>query len=431
MMALRFRGPYAALSASDRLALIQRTSAADECVRTSVAKIVADVRARGDAALLDLAARFDPATPASLEVPRSELLRALATIPADLRRALERSARNIERVHRAGLPQAYAVVPEPGISIVRRPDPLNRVGIYAPGGRAAYPSSVLMTAIPARVAGVGEIVLCSPPGASGLPPDVVLAAAELAGVDRVFAIGGAGAVAAMAFGTESVPSVDRIVGPGNAWVAAAKLQVMDVVGIDAPAGPSELLVIADDSATASVVATEMLAQAEHDPMAGVVAVCVGDRIARGVVAELEAGLATQPRATIIRQALASYGGVIEVESLDEALAVANAYAPEHLLLAGSGAASLADRIRCAGAVFVGETSSVSFGDYISGSNHVLPTGGLARAYSGLSVLDFFRWTTLQRVDRSAARALAADTAVFAEAEGLPGHALAAGQWSAS
>jgi histidinol dehydrogenase len=428
MIGLRFRGPFASLSPADRRALLERGTSGDQCVRQSVAEIIADVRARGDAGLKDLSARFDPAVPVTLEVPRAEMRRALDGLDANLRRAMQRSARNIERVHRAGLPQSYAVVPEPGISIVRRPDPLGRVGIYAPGGRASYPSSVLMAAVPARVAGVNEVVLCSPPAASGIPADVVLAAAELAGIDRVFAIGGAGAIAAMAYGTESVPRVDRIVGPGNAWVAEAKLRVVDVVSIDSPAGPSELLVIADESATASLIATEMLAQAEHDPLACVVAVCVGQRIADAVVGALDAGLGGQPRAAIIGQALASRGGVIVVATFEEAVTVANSYAPEHLLLAGS-TAWLVERVRNAGTVFVGETSSVAFGDYVTGANHVLPTGGLARAYSGLSVLDFFRWTTLQRVDRSAAESLAADTASFAAGEGLPGHALAARQWS--
>jgi histidinol dehydrogenase len=408
---------------------LERTRFGGEAVGPTVAAIIADVRARGDAALRELAARFDPAVPERFEVPRGELRRALGALDPKLRHAMERSARNIESVHAAGVPEPYTVYPEPGISIVRRPDPLARVGIYAPGGRAAYPSSVLMAAVPARVAGVGEVVVCSPPGESGLPPDVVLAAAELAGVDRVFAVGGAGAIAAMAYGTGSIPRVDRIVGPGNAWVAEAKLQVVHAVAIDSPAGPSELLVIVDEVEKASVVATEMLAQAEHDPLAAAIAVCVGDDVARAVIAELGAGLKRQPRADVIRAALDAAGGVVTVSSLDDALDVAADYAPEHLMLAGAGPASLANRVRNAGTVFVGQTSSVAFGDYITGANHVLPTGGLARSYSGLSVLDFFRWTTLQCVGRSGAASLAGDTAVFATAEGLPGHALAASQWS--
>jgi histidinol dehydrogenase len=428
MTALRFRGAISALSGGDRQALFQRGTSIDSCVTRDVAAILAEVRARGDAALRDLSARYDAAVPGDIEVPRSERQRALDSLDAGLRRAMERSLTNIERVHRAGLPQPVVVVPEPGVSIVRRPDPLDRVGIYAPGGRAAYPSSVLMSAVPARVAGVREVTLCSPPGANGLPSDVVLAAAELAGVDRVFATGGAGAIAAMAFGTASVPRADRIVGPGNAWVAEAKQQVVGFVAIDAPAGPSELLVIADAAAPAGVAAIEMLAQAEHDPLACVVAVAVGNQAARAIEAALDAAIEVQPRASIIRAALASRGGVLEAADLDEALAFANAYAPEHLLLIGGGPPTLVDRVRGAGTICVGETTSVAFGDYITGANHVLPTGGLGRAYSGLSVLDFVRWTTCQRVDLPAARSLALDVTRFAEAEGLGGHAAAARQW---
>jgi histidinol dehydrogenase len=270
------------------------------------------------------------------------------------------------------------------------------------------------------------VVLCSPPTKTGWPSDLVLAAAALAEVDRVFAIGGAGAIAAMAYGTESVPRVDRVVGPGNAWVAEAKLQVVGAVAIDAPAGPSELLVLADNAASASTVAREMLAQAEHDPSACVVAVCVGESVARAVEEVLDTLIAAQPRAAVVRDALRGQGGVLSVESLEAAVIVANEYAPEHLLLTGS-CTDVVNDIRGAGTIFIGDTTSVSFGDYISGANHVLPTGGLARSYSGLSILDFVRWTTTQRISADAASSLSADTSAFADAEGLPGHAMAARQ----
>lgn len=338
---------------------------------------------------------------------------------------MERAVSNIDRAHRASLPSPTECETEPGVLVGRRPDPLRRVGIYAPGGRAAYPSSVLMGAVPARVAGVGETVLCSPPTPDGLPASIVLAAAALAGVDRVFAIGGAGAIAAMAFGTASVPRVDRIVGPGNAYVAEAKLQVAGTIGIDAPAGPSELLVIADDFCDPRRVALEMLAQAEHDPFACVVAVVVGEDIASLVIDAIDSALSSQPRCGIIVSALASRGGVVVADSLDDAIAFANEYAPEHLLIAARNDDDILARCQNAGTIFLGASSSVSFGDYLTGANHVLPTGGLGRAYSGLSVLDFFRWTTYQRVTPSAALSLAGDTAAFAMAEGLPGHALAA------
>lgn len=426
MIALRFRGRYEDLSAADRQALFDRSTSSDRGVVSTVAAIITDVRARGDVALAELATRFDPAAPRAIEVPESVIQAALDALDSDVRRAMERSARNIAAVHRAGMPQSVRVTPEPGIEITRRPDPLRRVGIYAPGGRAAYPSSVLMAAVPARVAGVTDVILCSPPTETGWPSNLVLAAAALAEVDRVFAVGGAGAIAAMAYGTESVPRVDRIVGPGNAWVAEAKLQVVGAVAIDAPAGPSELLVVADDVASASTVAREMLAQAEHDPSACVVAVCIGEEVARAVTAALASSIGGQPRAGIIRVALENQGGILVAGTLDDAIAITSSYAPEHLLLTG-GASAAVDRIRGAGTIFVGDTASVSFGDYISGANHVLPTGGLARSYSGLSILDFIRWTTTQRIDAAAAASLSGDTAAFAEAERLPGHAMAARQ----
>jgi histidinol dehydrogenase len=320
---------------------------------------------------------------------------------------------------------------EPGVIVGRRPDPLGRVGVYAPGGRAAYPSSVLMGIVPARVAGVGEVILCSPPSRdTGAPSDVVLAAAALAGADRVFALGGAGAIAAMAYGTASVPRVDRIVGPGNAYVAEAKLQVSSAVAIDSPAGPSELLVLSDGSADPSLVAREMLAQAEHDPLAAVVAITTSARAAQVIVDALAAQLPEQERAEICRAALAGQGAVLWAESPSECIAFANSYAAEHLLLVVDALDDVLVQLRNVGTVFVGPSASVAFGDYMTGANHVLPTGGLARSYSGLSTLDFVRWTTYQRVTTDAAAELADAVGVFADAERLPGHALAARAWRA-
>lgn len=435
---VRFRGEIGGLGGEARGVLFDRATSSDDVVRARTAEIVARVRRDGDRALVALARELDGASLETLEVPRARWEAALATLAPELRRALERAARNIAAVHRAFLPEPAETSPEPGIVVGRRPDPLDRVGIYAPGGRAAYPSSVLMGAVPARIAGVRELVLCSPPGPDGLPSEVVLAAAALAGVDRVFAVGGAGAIAAMAYGTASLPRVDRIVGPGNAYVAEAKLQVSGAVGIDSPAGPSELLVIADSDADLSAVAREMVGQAEHDPLACVVAVVfpsdAGDvvaaaRAADAVVEEIELLTAQQPRRAIIEAALASQGGVLVAADSEEATGFANAYAPEHLILAGDEAVRLAGGVRNAGTVFVGTSSSNAFGDYMTGANHVLPTGGLARSYSGLSVLDFIRWTTWQRVDAAAAASLAPDVAAIAEAEGLPGHAAAAGWWA--
>ena len=428
---LRWAGACADLTPADRRALFDRTTALDTAVGERTGSIVARVRREGDDALHALALELDGVRLDSLEVPRTRWQAALDALPPALRAALERSAENVGRVHRAFRPLAQETESEPGIVVGRRPDPLGRVGVYAPGGRAAYPSSVLMGVVPARVAGVGEIILCSPPAReTGAPSDVVLAAAALAGADRVFALGGAGAIAAMAYGTTSVPRVDRIVGPGNAYVAEAKLQVSDVVAIDSPAGPSELLVLCDDSAEPALVAREMLAQAEHDPLAAVVAVTASARSAQAIVDALAAQIAAQPRADICRAALAGQGAVLVAASLEEGIGFANAYAAEHLLLVVDPLDEVLGRLRNAGTVFVGASASVAFGDYMTGANHVLPTGGLARAYSGLSTLDFVRWTTYQRVTVDAAARLADDVGAFADAERLPGHATAARAWRA-
>ena len=427
---VRFTGACAALSANDRCALFERTALlGDDGVRVRTATIIARVRRNGDAALRELAAELDGVTLDALEVPRKRCTAALDALDPALRRAMERSANNVRRVHQAFLPVALETESEPGIVVGRRPDALGRVGVYAPGGRAAYPSSVLMGVIPARVAGVAEIVVCSPPTReTGLPSDVVLAAAALAGADRVFALGGAGAIAAMAYGTESVPRVDRIVGPGNAYVAEAKIQVASAVAIDSPAGPSELLVLADGSADPVLVAREMLAQAEHDPLAAVVAVVIGEALAHAVLEALNALIPSQPRVEIVVAALKGQGAVVWANSLDRAIEFANQYAAEHLLLVVESPDTVLDRLRNAGTVFVGSFASVAFGDYMTGANHVLPTGGLARSYSGLSTLDFVRWTTYQRVSRLAAARLADDVGVFADAERLGGHAMAARAW---
>ncbi|HEX3160685.1 MAG TPA: histidinol dehydrogenase [Gemmatimonadaceae bacterium] len=428
--AVRVRGTLGALGEAELALLLDRSTSSDAAVRERTAAIVARVRREGDAALLALAEELDGVTLDALEVPRAAWDAALAALDPALRRAMERSARNLATAHAVQRPVASEVETEPGVTVGRRPDALRRVGVYAPGGRAAYPSSVLMGVVPARVAGVEEIVVCSPPGANGLPSAVVLAAAALGGAHRVFALGGAGAVAAMAYGTETVPPVDRIVGPGNAYVAEAKLQVSGQVGIDAPAGPSELLVIADFTADPALVARELLAQAEHDPRACVVAVAVGEELAADVETAVLRLLPTQACGEVAAEALLARGAVLAARDYDEAVTFANLYAPEHLLLvvADADAPGLLARLRNAGTVFVGASASVAFGDYMTGANHVLPTGGLARSYSGLGTLDFMRWTTYQRVTPAAAARLAGDVARFAESEGLPGHAAAAGWW---
>ena len=428
----RYLGSLDALRRDPELlrALLERSSEQDAGVRAATASILERVRAQGDSALRSLARDLDGVELESLEVPARIRRRALDTLGSALRSSLERAAANIATAHRAFLPTVVECETEPGVLVGRRPDPLDLVGVYAPGGRGAYPSSVLMGVIPARVAGVGTIVLCSPPGRDGAPSQVVLAAAELSGADRVFAVGGAGAIAAMAYGTDTIPSVRRIVGPGNAYVAEAKLQVQasGTVAIDSPAGPSELLIVADATANPEPIAREMLAQAEHDPLAQVVLVTDDEAFARRAAAALSAMLPGQRRADIIRRSLRDRGAILWASSLDEATDFVASHAPEHLLLAGRTAETLLDRVRNAGTVFVGEASSVAFGDYMTGANHVLPTGRTARSYSGLSTSDFMRWTTYQRVTRPAAAALAADVGVLADSEELMAHAAAARAW---
>jgi histidinol dehydrogenase len=420
-----FVGCIGDVTPEQRARIFDRGRSTDPDVERTVRAVLADVRERGDTALLEMALRFDGANLDALEVPRSEWERALQELDADVRTALELAAHNIGVFHRAQIPDALEIEPRPGMKLGRRADPLRRVGVYAPGGRAAYPSSVLMGVVPARVAGVSEVVVCSPPGSNGLPPDTVLAACLIGGADRVFAIGGAGAVAAMAYGTASVPPVDRIVGPGNAYVTEAKRQVTGVVGIDSPAGPSEILIIADDSADATLLAAEIIAQAEHDPDAASVLVTTHPEHCTSVAEAALRMLADQPRRDIIEAALAARGALLVAPSLRAAAQFSEAYAPEHLLVMTVDARALLPELRAAGTIFLGAPSSVAFGDYITGANHVLPTAGLARSYAGLSTFDFLRWTTYQELSVDAAAALAGHTATLATAEGLPGHALAA------
>lgn len=427
LLPLRFDGTLASLSGASRTELLDRAASEDARVAESAARIVDRVRTGGDVALRELAAEFDGVALDALEVSRERCDSALAALEPALRAALERAAANIRRAHEAQLPTESVCEPEPGVRIGRRAEPFERVGVYAPGGRALYPSSVLMGAIPARVAGVREIVLCTPPGRSGEPDALLLAAAALAGVDRVFALGGAGAIAALAYGTASVPRVRKIVGPGNAYVSAAKQLVAarGVVAIDSPAGPSEVVVIADDSAPPTRVALELIAQAEHDPDALALALVVGADAAARVREALMREAVVAERASIVAASLAARGGVLACDSLAEACAFATELAPEHLLLAVRDAEAALAQVRDAGTIFVGTASSVAFGDYMSGGNHVLPTAAHARLAPGLGTLDFVRWTTWQQITPAAAARLAGDTARLALAEGLPGHAAAA------
>ena len=431
-MSARFAvsGPLTALDRAARALLFERTTSADPAVRDAVAAAIARVRAEGDRALRAFARAYDLVDLDAIEVSRDACRAALGRIAPELRAALERAARNVETVHRALAPKPVDVETEPGVVIGRRPDPLGRVGLYAPGGTATYPSSVLMGAIPARIAGVGEIVLCSPPARGGAPADVLLAAAAIAGVDRVFAAGGAGAIAAMALGTQTIPRVDRIVGPGGAFVAEAKVQLAGFVSFDAPAGPSELLALVAPGEDAAAVAADVVAQAEHDPRAAVVVLVVGagaeaETFATRLGAAIAAAADATPRSAIVRRSLEGAGALLWTDSRDAALTFASDYAPEHLLLAVPEPQAWLPAVRHAGTVYLGTHASPVFGDYMTGANHTLPTGGLARSWSGLSTLDFVRWTSWQRIAPRAATGMAADVARIAEAEGLPGHAAVA------
>jgi histidinol dehydrogenase len=425
--AVRFaaEGRVEELSATAETLLFERGQAVAPELKVRVAQIIEEVRSEGDTALTRYARLFDGVLLERLEIPIEEARAALELLDPAVRAALELAREAIADFHRAQLPAALEVEPRPGVRLVRRVEPLRRVGVYAPGGRAAYPSSVLMGVVPARVAGVEEIVVCSPPAPEGRPPGAVLAACALAGADRIFALGGAGAVAALAYGTASVPRVEKIVGPGNAYVTEAKRQLNGVVAIDCPAGPSEILIIADDAADAEVTAAELIAQAEHDPGAAAVLVATDRGFLDRVRHSLGILLAVQPRRAIVEEALAARGALLLVDELASAIQFAERYAPEHLLLLTRDPRALVGSVRNAGTVFLGAGSSVAFGDYLTGANHVLPTAGLARAYSGLSTTDFTRFMTVQEVSEDAARVLAGPTATLAEAEGLPGHALAA------
>jgi histidinol dehydrogenase len=418
-------GRLADLTPTARRHLLERAPTDEPDLAAAVAALFAEVRARGDDALLDMAERFDGVRLDALEVPRARWEEAAAGLDPAVRAALQRAAANIRRFHAAQLPADVTLDVEPGVRVTRRWAPLDTVGVYAPGGRAAYPSSVLMGVVPARAAGVRRVIVCSPPGASGEPSPEVLAACAIGGADRLFAVGGAGAVAAMAWGTATVPAADAVVGPGNRWVTEAKRQVAGRVLIDAPAGPSEVLVLADDTAAADLVACELLAQAEHDPDAACVLVTTAPALAGGVREALAVRLEAAPRREVAAAALAASGALLLADSLDEAVAFTRAYAPEHLSLMVSDGGGLASRIATAGTTFVGPWASVAFGDYMTGANHVLPTAGRARSFSGLSTQHYLRSYTVQEITERGAAALAGDVARLAEAEGLPAHAAAA------
>ena len=392
-------------------------------VDQAVAGIIADVRARGDAALCELTNRFDQVAlaPERLQVGRDEIEAAAAGIPPVLLDALQFAHRRIDAFHRAQMPSDLSMQDEAGLRLGLRWTPLDAVGLYVPGGKAAYPSSVLMNAVPARVAGVRRLAMCVPAPGGELNP-LVLAAARLAGVDEVYRVGGAQAIAALAYGTATIHPVDRIVGPGNAYVAEAKRQVFGRVGIDNVAGPSEVVILADAAQDARQIAVDLLAQAEHDEAAQSILITTSKALAERVAAAVDAELPTLPRAAIAGASWQANGAIIVARDWAEAAALTDRLAPEHLQIMVAEPGALFERISHAGAVFLGAWCPEAVGDYVAGPNHVLPTGRTARFASGLSVYDFLKRTTWVQADRAALAQVGPAAIALAEAEGLQAHA---------
>jgi len=401
--------------------ILERRGARDGSLERRVSEIIETVRRQGDRAVLRYTASFDHVrlNPSALEVKKSDIEAALKTLPRENLSALRLAAKRISVFHRHQLQKSWRYRDRLGIVLGQRITPLRRVGIYVPGGKALYPSTVLMNAIPARVAGVDEIIMTSPLGPDG---SLLLAAAHLAGVDRIFRIGGAQAVAAMAFGTQTIPKVDKIVGPGNIFVATAKRLVFGEVNIDSIAGPSEILVLVDNSADPVHAAADMLSQAEHDELAAALCVTTSFPLAQRIQKTIEGRLRGSKRQAIISRSLKKYGAIIVARGIDEMVELANEIAPEHIELIVKEPEKLSARIHNAGAIFLGPYSAPPLGDYVAGPNHVLPTGGSARFFSPLGTYDFLKRTTVIRAERRALKALAPTITHLARLEGLDDHA---------
>jgi len=408
-------------------ALLAFEETADEKLEATVAAILADVRVRGDEAVLDYTARFDRLTlvcAERLELPKAELHAAFEALPAAQRRALEEAAARVTEYHQKQKQASWHYHDAEGTLLGQQVTPLDRVGLYVPGGKAAYPSSVLMNALPAKVAGVAELIMVVPTP-DGVKNQLVLAAAYLAGVDRVFTIGGAQAVAALAYGTATIPKVDKIVGPGNAYVAAAKRRVFGVCGIDMIAGPSEILVICDGLTDPDWIAMDLFSQAEHDELAQAILLSPDADFIKAVATSADRLLKQMPRREIIRTALENRGALIHVASMDEACAISNRIAPEHLELSVAEPQIWLPRLKHAGAIFMGRHTSEALGDYCAGPNHVLPTSGTARFSSPLGVYDFQKRSSLIQVSEPGAKTLGKIAATLALGEGLQAHAQSA------
>jgi len=408
-------------------ALLHFDSSTDDTIEKTVAEILANVRTLGDPAVLDYTRRFDKldvASMAQLELTQDALRAAFDGLPAAQKSALEQAAARVKSYHERQKAESWEYTEADGTRLGQKVTPLDRVGLYVPGGKAAYPSSVLMNALPAKVAGVRELIMVVPTP-HGEKNALVLAAAHLAGVDRVFTIGGAQAVAALAYGTQTIPQVDKIVGPGNAYVASAKRRVFGTVGIDMVAGPSEVLIIADTSANPDWVAIDLFAQAEHDELAQSILLCPDAAFIERVQASIDKLLPTMPRRETITASLTGRGALIHVTDLDEACVIANRIAPEHLELSVAEPRQLVEKIRHAGAIFIGHYSSESLGDYCAGPNHVLPTSRSARFSSPLGVYDFQKRSSLIEVSEAGAQTLGSIASTLAHGEGLTAHAQAA------
>ena len=401
--------------------LCRRRDDRDESVDKTTRKIVADVRAEGDASVLAYTKKFDGATLTGLEVNRDEWDAACDHVDGADRAALGKAAMRVREFHKKRIPSSWEMREEGGGFMGHRVRALKRVGIYVPGGKASYPSTVIMNAVPASVVEVPEIVMATPPEADGSIRDEVLMAARVAGVHRVFKMGGAQAIAALAYGTESVPVVDKIVGPGNSYVQSAKRLVFGEVSIDSEAGPTEVLVVADKSATAAWVAADLISQAEHEEDAAAILVTTVKAMATRVNTAIEKQLKDLAREKIARAALNKNGGIFVAKDMDQAMQLANAYAPEHLVLAVGSADALLKRVENAGTVFLGHYSPVAVGDYLAGPNHVLPTGGTARFFSPLGIDDFMKRTAFVRFEPPKLRELGADVIRLSAMEGFSGH----------
>ena len=391
-------------------------------VEGAVTEILAQVAARGDEALREYTLRFDKADLANLEVTEAEIDEAFAAVEPEFVAILEQAAANIRAFHEKQRRNSFVVADQPGVVLGQKIVPIQKVGLYVPGGTAAYPSTVLMDSIPAKIAGCPQLVMVTPPSADGKVNPVILAAAKIAGVDRIFKVGGAQAVAGLAYGTETLPKVDKIVGPGNAYVAEAKKQVFGRVAIDMIAGPSEILVVADGTCNAKIVAADMLSQAEHDKMASAVLVTDSGELAKAVQAELKRQIPLLPRSEIARASIDNNGKIIVAETLDAAIDIANEIAPEHLELCVDAPFDYLDRVRCAGSIFLGKNCPEALGDYFAGPNHTLPTSGTAKFSSALSVDDFVVKSQFTYYTADALAKVGEQVACFARKEGLDAHA---------